>query len=59
MKKNNKNRKEKKGTNIMIYIILIFAILFLYSKYIEPFNINIKEYKINQKIFQKVLMELK
>jgi len=53
MKKNNKNRKEKKGTNIMIYIILIFAILFLYSKYIEPFNINIKEYKIESKDIPK------
>lgn len=44
MKKNKKETKNKK--NILIYLLLVIALLFIYSKYIEPYNLTIKEYKI-------------
>lgn len=46
MKKEDKKNIKKKKHNILIYFILIIALLFLYSKYIEPYNLTIKEYKI-------------
>lgn len=46
MKKEEKKNIKKKKHNILIYFILVIALLFLYSKYIEPYNLTIKEYKI-------------
>lgn len=43
------NTKEKKKSNILIYFILLIALLLLYSKYIEPYNLIVKEYKIENK----------
>ena len=42
-------KEEKKKSNIFIYFILLIAILFIYSYYIEPFNLSIKEFKIEDK----------
>lgn len=44
----NKKRKEKKN-NLLIYFILFIALIFIYAYYIEPFNLSIKEYKIENK----------
>lgn len=49
MKKADKKNIKKKKHNILIYFILVIALLFLYSKYIEPYNLTIKEYKIENK----------
>lgn len=49
MKKEDKKNIKKKKHNILIYFILVIALLFLYSKYIEPYNLTIKEYKIENK----------
>lgn len=47
----NKNKKkEKKKSNIFIYFLLIISLLLLYSIYIEPNNLIIKEYKIENKL---------
>jgi len=40
---------EKKKNNLLIYFILFIALIFIYAYYIEPFNLNIKEYKIDNK----------
>jgi len=42
-------KTKKKKTNILIYFILIISLLFIYSIYIEPNNLIIKEYKIENK----------
>lgn len=40
-------KKEKKNKkNILIYFILFISLIFIYSYYIEPYNLTIKEYKI-------------
>lgn len=44
--KKNKKKKTNKSSNLLIYILLILCLLVIYSKYIEPFNLIIKEYKI-------------
>lgn len=44
MTKNKENKSNKR--NILVYIILFLALLFIYSFYIEPYNLTIKEYKI-------------
>ena len=49
MKKEDKKNIKKKKHIILIYFILVIALLFLYSKYIEPYNLTIKEYKIENK----------
>ena len=41
-----KSDKKKKKNNWFIYLILFVSLLFIYSKYIEPYNLTIKEYKI-------------
>ena len=53
MKKEDKKNIKKKKHNILIYFILIIALLFLYSKYIEPYNLTIKEYKIENEYLPK------
>ena len=45
MKKNNKNKTNKKNT-ILVYFILIIGLLLIYSRYIEPYHLIVKEYKI-------------
>jgi len=45
MKKNKKETKNNKS-NILVYILLIIGLLCIYSRYIEPYNLTIKEYKI-------------
>lgn len=44
----SKKVKEKKN-NLLIYFILFIALIFIYSYYIEPFNLSINEYKIENK----------
>lgn len=44
----NKQKKKEKR-NIFIYILFFIALLFLYGYYIEPNNLSIKEYKIENK----------
>ena len=44
----NKQKKKEKR-NIFIYILFFIALLFLYGYYIEPKNLSIKEYKIENK----------
>ena len=44
-----KKQKKKEKRNIFIYILFFIALLFLYGYYIEPKNISIKEYKIENK----------
>lgn len=53
MKKEDKKNIKNKKHNILIYFILVIALLFLYSKYIEPYNLIIKEYKIENKYLPK------
>lgn len=47
MNKTNKQNKKKK--NIFIYLILIISLIAIYAIYIEPNNLIIKEYKIENK----------
>lgn len=47
MKKQNKNEKKKR--NIFLYLLFFIALLVLYAHYIEPNNLTIKEYKIENK----------
>ena len=49
----SKRKKEKKKRNIIVYIILIISLLLIYSHYIEPYNLIIKEYKIENKQIPK------
>lgn len=49
MNKTN-NKQEKKKSNIFIYLLLIISLTILYSVYIEPNNLIIKEYKIENKL---------
>ena len=44
----NKQKKKEKR-NIFIYLLFFIALLFLYGYYIEPNNLSIKEYKIENK----------
>ena len=53
MKKEDKKNIKKKKHNTLIYFILVIALLFLYSKYIEPYNLTIKEYKIENEYLPK------
>lgn len=44
------SKKDKKNkSNLLIYFILFIALIFIYAYYVEPFNLNIKEYKIDNK----------
>ena len=52
-KEDKKNIKEKKKSNILIYFILVIALLFLYSKYIEPNILRVNEYKIENEYLPK------
>lgn len=47
MKKQNKNEKKKR--NIFLYLLFFITLLVLYAHYIEPNNLTIKEYKIENK----------
>ena len=47
MKKQNKTEKKKR--NIFLYLLFFIALLVLYAHYIEPNNLTIKEYKIENK----------
>lgn len=42
-------KEEKKRNNFLIYFILFISLIFIYAYYIEPFNLSIKEYKIENK----------
>ena len=44
-----KKKENKKKKNILIYLILFISLIFIYSYYIEPYNLTIKEYKIEDK----------
>lgn len=56
----NKQKKEaKKKSNILIYFFLIISLLLLYSIYVEPKNLIIKEYKIENKLLPKSFDGLK
>ena len=48
MTKKKDNKKEKLKI-IFIYILLLVGLLFIYSYYIEPYNLTVKEYKIENK----------
>ena len=43
------NKQKNKKRNLFIYILFFLALLFLYGYYIEPNNLSIKEYKIENK----------
>lgn len=43
------NKQKNKKRNLFIYILFFLALLFLYGYYIEPNNLIIKEYKIENK----------
>lgn len=49
MNKNNK-KEEKKKSNFLIYLLLFISLIILYSVYIEPNNLIIKEYKIENEL---------
>jgi len=42
------NKKDKKS-NLLIYFLLFICLIFIYAYYIEPFNLCINEYKIEDK----------
>ena len=44
-----KNKKKKKGNSILIYFLLVIGLLAIYAHYVEPYNLIIKEYKIENK----------
>ena len=46
---NKQKKKENNKRNIFIYILFFISLLFLYGYYIEPNNLSIKEYKIENK----------
>lgn len=46
---NKQNKQKNKKRNLFIYILFFLALLFLYGYYIEPNNLIIKEYKIENK----------
>lgn len=46
---NKQNNQKNKKRNLFIYILFFLALLFLYGYYIEPNNLIIKEYKIENK----------
>lgn len=56
-KKNDKIKKNEykneKRRSILVYILLFIGLLLIYSRYIEPFNIYIKDYKIESKSIPK------
>ena len=54
-----KEKKKSKLKIIIIYFILIVSILFLYSYYVEPYNLTVKEYKIENKNLPKSFDGLK
>jgi len=45
MTKEDNNKKN----NLFIYLILFITLIFIYAYYVEPFNLSIKEYKIESK----------
>ena len=45
MSKKDRNKK----SNLLIYLILFVALIFIYAYFVEPFNLSIKEYKIENK----------
>lgn len=49
MNKQNKKEQKNKKTKIFIYLLFFITLLLLYSHYIEPNNLTIKEYKIENK----------
>ena len=48
-----KKEKIKKRSGIVIYIILFISLILLYSRYIEPYNLTIHEYKIKNSLLPK------
>ena len=49
-----KKKKEKRNfKSILIYLLLIISLIALYSHYVEPYNLIIKEYKIENKLIPK------
>lgn len=49
-----KKKKDKKNyKSILVYIILIFSLIALYAHYVEPYNLIIKEYKIENRLIPK------
>lgn len=46
---NKQNKQKNKKRNLFIYMLFFLALLFLYGYYIEPNNLIIKEYKIENK----------
>ena len=59
MTKKKKKEKKSKLKIIVIYFILIISLLFLYSYYVEPYKLTIKEYKIENKELPKSFDGLK
>lgn len=59
--KNNKkeNIEEKRKSNIFIYFLLVLGLLLIYSRYIEPYNLTLKEYKIESSNIPKSFDSLK
>lgn len=49
MNKQTKKNQTNKKTKIFIYLLFFITLLLLYSHYIEPNNLTIKEYKIENK----------
>ena len=45
----SKKRKNKKNHSVLVYFLLIIGLILIYSHYIEPYNLEIKEYKIENK----------
>ena len=48
-----KEKKKSKFKLILIYCLLIIGLLLIYSYYIEPYNLIVKEYKIENKDLPK------
>lgn len=48
-----KKEKIKKRSGIVIYIILFISLILLYSRYIEPYNLTLHEYKIKNNLLPK------
>lgn len=54
------SKKEKlKKNNFLIYFILFISLIFIYCYYIEPFNLSINDYKIENKNIPKSYDSLK
>ena len=53
MKKKRKEKKESRRRSFIVYLLLIIGLFLIYAHYVEPKNIVINEYKIENSLIPK------